>query len=78
MGTPGGESLPLIVQNGSVTVLSNPGDVNTDGEVNILDLILIGQHWGETGPPCWILADVSCDGVVNILDMILVGQHWTG
>jgi len=79
VGQPNGSPVPVIIENASVTVLPNePWDVNNDDSVNILDLILIGQDWGEAGPPCWISADVNCDGVVNILDMILVGQHWTG
>jgi len=53
-------------------------DVNMDERVNILDIVLIGQHWGETGEPCWIAMDVNSDGIVNILDLILVAQHWTG
>ena len=53
-------------------------DVNNDGQVNVLDLVLIGQKWGQTGPPGWIKEDVNKDGAVNVLDMVIVGQHWTG
>ncbi len=52
-------------------------DVNMDETANILDIVLIGQHWGETGEPCWIPMDVNSDGIVNILDLILVANHWT-
>ena len=65
------------IDDGIFTVLGKP-DLNGDGFANILDLIIIVQHWGETGSPCWVSADVNCDGVINILDMVLVGQHWTG
>lgn len=51
-------------------------DVNGDREVNVLDMTIVGQHWGETGPPGWIRADVNRDGVINVLDMIIIGQHW--
>jgi hypothetical protein len=54
------------------------GDVDGDGNVNVLDMIRIGQHWGETGSPGWIPEDVKPDGVINVLDMIIIGQHWTG
>ena len=54
------------------------GDVNGDGKVNVLDMIRIGMHWGETGPPGWIPEDVNQDGVINVLDMIFVGMNWTG
>ena len=78
IGTPEGVPLTIKIHNGNVTVVWESWDINQDGRTNILDLIIIGQHWGETGPPCWIPYDVNCDGVINILDMILVGQYWTG
>ena len=45
-------------------------DVNSDGAVNISDLVLVGSQFGnaETYPA----ADVNRDGVVNILDLVLV------
>jgi predicted RNA-binding protein with TRAM domain len=54
------------------------GDANGDSVVNVLDMVLIGQHWGQIGSPGWIPEDVMKDGVINVLDMIIVGQHWTG
>jgi hypothetical protein len=68
-------------ENITITVLSQTTaswDVNQDGAINVLDMIVIGQHWGETGSAGWIRADVNADGVVNTLDSIIVGQHWTG
>jgi hypothetical protein len=54
------------------------GDVNGDGHVNTLDLVLVGQHFGETGPPGWIPEDVNVDGYIDVLDIILIFQNWTG
>jgi len=53
-------------------------DVNSDGAVNSLDMIRVGQHWNETGASGWIREDINKDGSVNVLDATLVGQHWTG
>ena len=53
-------------------------DPNTDGAVNVLDMIMVGQHWDETGSTGWIREDVNEDGTISVLDMILIGQHWTG
>jgi hypothetical protein len=73
------DTLPVSMPKNTVANPEiSPWDVNTDNSVNILDLILIVQHWRETGSPCWIPIDVNCDGIINIFDMILVGQHWTG
>ena len=62
---------------GGVTVCPD-WDVNLDLSVNVLDMTLVGQHWGETGAAHWIREDVNRDGAINVLDMILIGQHWTG
>jgi len=59
----------------TMTVTYSPWDVNEDGTVNVLDLILITQDFGETGTPGWMREDINQDGVVNIQDLILVGQH---
>ena len=45
-------------------------DVNNDGSVNILDLILIASDLGNAGTN--LAADVNGDGVISILDLILV------
>ena len=44
-------------------------DVNNDGSVNILDLILIASDLGNTGTN--LAADVNGDGVISILDLVL-------
>ena len=46
-----------------------PTDLNGDGIVNVLDLILVAQHFGTTK------SDINGDGTTNILDLILVAQH---
>jgi len=74
-----GVAVSVGVSDGEVTVQLYPDcDVNLDGSVNVLDMIVVGQNWGETGDPHWIRADVNTDGNVNVLDMIIVGQNWTG
>ena len=45
------------------------GDVNQDGVVNILDLVLVASNLGQTGQNA---GDVNGDGVVNILDLVKV------
>jgi hypothetical protein len=50
-------------------------DTNQDGATNVLDLVLVSQHWGESGTPGWIKEDVNTDGIINVLDNIIIGQQ---
>ena len=50
------------------------GDVNRDGQVSILDMVLVARHLGKT-IPAHSDVDLNGDGVVNILDLILVSQN---
>ena len=43
-------------------------DVNGDGTVNILDLVMVANAFGEAAP------DLNGDGVVNVLDLVLVAN----
>ena len=52
-------------------VVQNPMDVNSDGVVNIRDLVLVASNFGQTGQNS---ADVNSDGVVNISDLVLVAS----
>ncbi|MDE0688029.1 MAG: leucine-rich repeat domain-containing protein [Candidatus Poribacteria bacterium] len=53
------------------------GDVNRDGQVSILDLVLVARHFGKT-VPAHSEADINGDGVINVLDLILVSQNMGG
>ena len=47
-----------------------PIDLNADGAVNILDLILVSQGFGT------LKGDINGDGETNILDLTLVAQRF--
>ena len=49
------------------------GDVNADGMVNILDLVLVASQFGETGDTP---ADVNGDGTVSVLDLVAIATAW--
>ena len=53
------------------------GDVNRDGIVSILDLILVAQQLGRR-VPAGSPVDINGDGVVSILDLIRVAQGIAG
>lgn len=53
------------------------GDVNGDGTVNVLDLIVVNNAFASLpGDPNYNLyADLNQDGRINVLDMIIVSTH---
>ena len=50
------------------------GDVNQDGIVNVLDIILVAQNLGQKSPSN-PRVDVNKDGQVNILDLVFVAER---
>ncbi|MCY3743596.1 MAG: putative glycoside hydrolase [Candidatus Poribacteria bacterium] len=46
----------------------NPADVNGDGIVNVLDLVIVANGFGQDAP------DVNGDGIVNVLDLVIVAN----
>ena len=74
-GSSTGDIIPAGPQEIQFTVMVRltTGDVNRDGVVSILDLILIAQQLGQRVPPNSPV-DVNGDGVVNIFDLTLVAQ----
>ena len=46
-------------------------DLNGDGKVDVLDVIILSHHFGET----WAPGDFNGDGIVNVLDFILLATH---
>ena len=45
-------------------------DVNRDGKVNILDLIIVANNFGQSTP------DLNSDGIVNIFDLVFISQQF--
>ena len=70
-----GALLLLADSGGSSTSTALPPplpDVNADGCIDVLDVILVGQHFGETGEPGWMPEDVNQNGAVNVVDIVLI------
>ncbi len=70
-----GEVIPSVPPNIIVTVRGYPAwDVNQDGRVSVVDLVLVAKDLGSDAPAN-LRTDVNRDGTINIQDLILVSQH---
>ena len=64
-----------------VQVLAEPcGDVNSDEAIDIVDALLIAQHYVGSNPENFDepAGDVNNDGMADILDALLVAQFYVG
>ena len=75
-GSVSGDVIPAGPHEITITVEGRlaTGDVNRDGVVSILDLILVSQQLGKR-VPAGSPVDLNNDGVVTILDLILVSRN---
>ena len=63
---PGTDFSPLAAL--TITEFHLDADVNADGFVNVLDLVVVANAFGKAEP------DLNGDGVVNILDLVVVAK----
>ena len=78
-GSVTGDNIPAGPHEIRITVAEGlaTGDVNRDGVISILDLILVAQQLGRR-VPAGSPVDINGDGVVSILDLIRVAQGIAG
>ena len=69
-----GDSTKTAEITTKTTIESVPWDVNADGTVNIQDLVLVANQFGESGEG--LAGDVNKDGQVNILDLVQVASYF--
>ena len=53
-----------------------PSDFNGDGKIDIEDLIILIEHWGQDDPMCDIAPPPFGDGIVDVLDLELLMSYW--
>ncbi len=71
----------LGLQAGVGSVVGHPpGDANCDGQVNVLDAIVVLNYYlgNEPEPFCFEQADVNQDGAINVLDAIVILNIFLG
>ena len=70
-----GKVIPSVPPNITMTIGEYPAwDVNQDGRVSIVDLVLVAKDLGSDAPAN-LRTDVNRDGTINIQDLLLVAQH---
>ena len=66
-----------IIPGNVVVELRTPWDINQDGVVDVYDLVILAQHFGEQiVEPIEPNPDVDGNGVVDLLDFALVGKYF--
>ena len=64
---------PLDPTGTSFTIATTwPGDVNSDGRVDINDLTIVLANYGKSSSMWWATGDMTGDGTVDINDLTLV------
>ena len=89
LGDSEGVELPSVVPNLKIEIVEElptpeediftgpKWDINMDGKINILDLIVVTKHFGEPIRENNQRADVNGDGVINILDLVAVANAFS-
>ena len=67
------------VNSGSAYIIETPcqcPDTNGDSLVDVTDVLIVIDAWGECVPDQDCPADVDNDGIVNVNDILLVIGEW--
>ncbi|MFC1717529.1 SUMF1/EgtB/PvdO family nonheme iron enzyme [Candidatus Poribacteria bacterium] len=64
----------VVARSDTITVVSLPWDVNSDGIIDVSDLMLVASALGTSGEG--LPADINADGVVDIRDLVIVAAHY--
>ncbi len=56
---------------------ADPGDLNCDGFVNLVDFSILLYYWQQSNPAN-ARADVNSDGIVDVIDFSVMLYYWTG
>jgi len=68
---------PVLLNRVSAEIKISPRyDINADFVVNIIDLVILRQHYGESTSEPYPRYDMNKDGIVNIMDLVTLKQHY--
>jgi len=63
-----------MFEDSDVIRVRMPGDVNSDGKVDIFDVVLVAVRYGESNPEPYY--DINEDGKIDILDIVSVAVNY--
>jgi hypothetical protein len=52
-------------------------DIDSNGVINIVDLVLVSNQYNQTGSIGWIREDVDNNGEVQVLDLVQISNHYS-
>ncbi len=64
--------LGYLAATESEWIIPCPADISNDGDVSVVDLLILLDAWGTNGP----LGDVNYDGIVDTNDILLILSAW--
>ena len=64
----------LMLEYGAAAADAPMGDVNGDGQVNLVDIQALFVAWG---PCAGCPEDINGDDAVNLLDVLIVIDNWS-
>jgi endoglucanase len=80
--TPTPTTVPTTVPTAAPTGVSDPGDVNENGSIDIVDALLVAQYYVGLEPAAFTApltaGDVNGNGSVDIVDALLIAQYYVG
>jgi len=71
-------STPTNTPMPTSTLCDLPGDLDDDGDVDIVDIMMVASHWNTSvGDPGYDpTRDLDSDGDIDIVDIMMVAVHW--
>ncbi len=74
------EPIEIEIENGSIKVINTVGDVNDDGVVDVLDVIVLRRYLagGYDVTIDEIAADIDNDGYITVADIVLLRRYLVG
>jgi hypothetical protein len=51
-------------------------EMNMDGILTVLDLVLVSNQYGQIGANGWLREDVDNNGQIEVLDLVLMSNHF--